>query len=121
MQIIKSQKEAIAGRSEEARKKQSQQYEQLYSKSQPTPAKLKKVLPGEEKRIIACLSYLKMLVLNSEKDGMHGLIPHTALDQGSVLDAVSITNAYEMMNFNGFRARFPLGPISSNLTVYQLK
>lgn len=48
--------------------------------------KIKKIMPVQEKRIIACLSYLKMLVYNSEKDGMHGLIPHSALNQGAVLD-----------------------------------
>ena len=40
---------------------------------------MRKALPVEEKRIIACLSYMKMLVLNSEIDGTHGLIPHSSL------------------------------------------
>lgn len=38
-----------------------------------------KNLPVEEKRIIRCLTYLQMLIKNSEKEGTHGVLPHTGL------------------------------------------
>ena len=78
------------------------------------------MLPAEEKRIIACLSYLKMLVLNSEKDGLNDVIPHSSLEQGKHLDSITINNCYEKMNNNGFRGRFAVA-IGSNRTIYQLK
>lgn len=81
---------------------------------------MKKTLPVEEKRIIACLSYLKMLVLNSEKDGTYDLIPHSSLKLGTNLDAITITNAYMDMNSNGFRSRFIVQLYSSS-TFYELK
>ena len=61
-----------------------------------------------------------MLVGNSERDGMNDLIPHTALQTGHVIGNITITNAYEKMNNNGFRNRFSV-QMFSNATVYQLK
>jgi hypothetical protein len=37
-------------------------------------------MPVQEKRIVRCLNYLKMLIQNSEKEGTHALVPHSALD-----------------------------------------
>ena len=105
MRIIRQQKEAIEARSEEERHHLSLNYADLY-KGYKTNSKLKKILPVQEKRIIACLSYLKMLVYNSEKDGMHGLIPHAALNQGSLIENIIINNTYEGMTYNGHRSRF---------------
>lgn len=79
MRIIAKQKEIIEARSPERIKELNDAYEPIY-RGITTPAKLKKVLPVEESRIISCLSYIKMLVLNSERDGMNGIIPHSALD-----------------------------------------
>ena len=84
MRIIGRQTDTIALRSPEERKRHSEAFARVYG-GIATPAKLRKVLPVEEKRIIACLSYLRMLVLNSERDGMNGLIPHAALDLGAPL------------------------------------
>ena len=81
---------------------------------------MKKTLPVEEKRIIACLSYLKMLVLNSEKDGTHDLIPHSSLRLGTCLNNISIINAYTDMDSNGFRSRFSVS-CWGGWTVYQFK
>lgn len=61
-----------------------------------------------------------MLVLNSEKDGMNGLIPHTSLHNGEWLGNITINNTYEKMNYNGFRNRFTI-QIFRNATVYSLK
>lgn len=44
-----------------------------------------KNLPVEEKRIIKCLNYLKMLIKKSEEDGTHNILPHKALVQGEWL------------------------------------
>ena len=38
-----------------------------------------KVLPIQEKRIKRCLNLIKMLILNSEKDGLRGVRPHSCL------------------------------------------
>lgn len=40
---------------------------------------LKNVLPLEEKRILSCIKYIKMLIESSEKDGLRDLIPHKGL------------------------------------------
>ena len=119
MRIIGRQTDTIARRSPEERKRHSEAFAQVYA-GITTPAKLRKVLPVEEKRIIACLSYLRMLVLNSERDGMNGLIPHAALDLGAPLDEIAVNSAYDGMCTNGFRSRFPI-QTSSNATVYRLK
>ena len=103
--IIRREKEAIDSRSTEVLQKLNEQFNEVH-KGIATQAKIKKVLPVEEKRIVACLSYLKMLVLNSEKDGMNGLIPHTSLHNGEWLGNITINNTYEKMNYNGFRNRF---------------
>jgi hypothetical protein len=80
-----------------------------------------KKLPVEEKRIIRCLTYLKMLIKNSEKDGTHGLIPHSALIQGSYLDDLVITNSNSnFKSSDGYRAKFNISTYS-NITVYQFK
>lgn len=47
-----------------------------------------------------------MLVLNSEKDGNHGLFPHSSLNMGTLLENITVNNAYQNMNSNGFRSRF---------------
>lgn len=61
-----------------------------------------------------------MLVFNSECDGTHNLIPHAALDRGVLLENITINNAYENMNNNGFRSQLNLS-LHSNSTVYELK
>ena len=119
MSIIKKEKKIIDSRSPEELKTLNESYEQVY-KGIATKAKIKKVLPVQEKRIVACLSYLKMLVGNSERDGMNDLIPHTTLQTGTLLGNITINNAYEKMNLNGFRNRFSV-QMFSNATVYQLK
>lgn len=119
MSIIMSQKKAIEGREPELLNHLNRQYEEVY-KGIATSKKIRKVMPVEEKRIIACLSYLKMLVLNSEKDGMNNLIPHTALHTGTFLGNITVNNAYTNMNLNGHRNRFTV-QMYSNATIYQLK
>ena len=119
MHIIAKQKEIIEARSPERIKELNDAYEPIY-RGITTPSKLKKVLPVEESRIISCLSYIKMLVLNSERDGMNGIIPHSALDQSKILDNITIQNTYEGMNSNGFRNRFTI-QVASNATIYMLK
>lgn len=54
LQIIERQRDAIESRSEEERKRLNAAYEQVY-RGIATPVKLKRVLPVEEKRIVACL------------------------------------------------------------------
>ena len=81
---------------------------------------MKKCLPVEEKRIIASMQYLKMLVLNSESDGTHDLIPHSSIQLGEHLDNITVINAYAEMNNAGFRNRFQIQLYASS-TVYQLK
>jgi len=117
MRIISQQQALIERRSPLELQTLASAYQQLYTATYLAPLKLRKVLPVEEKRIIACLSYLKMLVLNSEKDGCHGLFPHSSLDLGAFLDNITVNNAYEQMNVNGFRSRFTV-QIWSNATIY---
>lgn len=47
-------------------------------------------LPVEERRILKCLTYVKMLISNSEKDGTHNLKPHSALAQGEYLRDITV-------------------------------
>lgn len=75
-----------------------------------------KLLPIEEKRILKCLRYLKMLIQNSEKDGTHNLLPHSALTQGEEL-TLTINNTTKIP---GTRSKFTYRCFS-NITLYQLK
>jgi hypothetical protein len=53
------------------------------------------MLPVEEKRIMRCLTYIQMLIKNSEKDGTRGLRPHSALGQGDWLKEITVNNSYK--------------------------
>ena len=75
-------------------------------------------MPTQEKRIIRCLNYLKMLILNSEKEGTHDLLPHSALDQGAFLDAIKVTNSFQ--TGNGFRPTF-IVQCFSNETIFSFR
>ena len=61
-----------------------------------------------------------MLVLNSERDGTHNLIPHSALDRGKVFDQIAVNCCYTDFNVNGHRQRLMI-KIFSNATLYELK
>ena len=67
--------------------------------------KLAKVLPVQEKRIVRCLNYLKMVIQNSEKESTHGLIPHAALVEPSEFcHAIEIRNSFYLGA--GYRGKF---------------
>jgi hypothetical protein len=44
-----------------------------------------KVLPFEERKILKYLLLIKEIIKNSEKEGTHGLRPHSALFKGEYL------------------------------------
>lgn len=67
--------------------------------------KIQKYLPVEEKRIIRCLTYIQMLIQNSEKDGTYGLRPHSALNQGELL-TIKISNSCK--TGEGYRSMFEI-------------
>ena len=75
--IIRAQSEVI-----DARTKEEEQaiIEVFNEPKNPTQWTIQKSMPVQEKRINRCLDYIKMLIANSEKDGTHGLSPHSALD-----------------------------------------
>ena len=75
-------------------------------------------MPVQERRIVRCLSYLKMLIQNSEKEGTHDLAPHSALDQGTLLNAIKVTNSFQ--NGNGFRPNF-IVQCYSNETIFSFR
>ena len=77
-------------------------------------------MPVQEKRISKCLSYMKMLITNSEKDGTHSLSPHASLDQGEFLHSIKINNAVSGMTGNGYRANFII-QCFANETVFSFR
>lgn len=79
MRIIREQKELIEARTPEQVKQIKDILKGVYG-SYVNTQKLNESMPDEEKRIIQILSYLKQLVLNSERDGMNGVVPHEALE-----------------------------------------
>ena len=105
LQIIARQRGAIEGRPEAEKQRLNEAFQHAH-KDVRARSIIKKILPVEEKRIIACLSYMKMLVLNSEVDGTHNLFPHSSLILGTNFDQIKIINAYTCMNNNGFRQQF---------------
>lgn len=80
--------------------------------------KVFKYLPVQEKRIIKCLTYIQMLIQNSEKDGVHSLRPHSALNQGEHLPKIQISNS--LKTGEGYRSKFEIS-CYSNTTVYEFK
>ena len=54
---------------------------------------LTKILPFEERKILRYLTLIKELVKNSEKDGTHGLKPHSALFKGEWLGNIQVSNS----------------------------
>jgi len=86
--IIKQQHAVIEKRTPEEQaliKAQMVEKSGYYIKSQTI-----KLLPVEERRILKCLTYVKMLISNSEKDGTHNLKPHSALSQGELLNKITV-------------------------------
>ena len=59
-----------------------------------------------------------MLIQNSEKDGVHALRPHSALNQGELLKAIQINNS--LKTGEGYRSKFEIR-CHSNTTVHELK
>lgn len=49
---------------------------------------LLKILPIEERKILRYINLLRELIKNSEKDGTHGLKPHSALNKGEYLHTI---------------------------------
>lgn len=65
-----------------------------------------------------CLTYIQMLIKNSEKDGTRGLRPHSALGQGDWLKEITVNNSYK--TGQGYRAKFTMS-CYSNVTLYEFK
>lgn len=76
-----------------------------------------KVLPIQEKRIQRCLKYIKMLIQNSEKDGLRGCRPHSCLRPAEKL-TLNIINMYK--TGQQYRQRFQIW-VNSNATIFELK
>lgn len=53
-----------------------------------------KCLPIQEKRIQRCLKYIKILIQNSEKDGLRGVRPHSCVKPAEKL-TVNIVNSFK--------------------------
>jgi len=49
-------------------------------------------MPVEDRRIIRSLFILRQLVRVSEKNGTHGVRPHSSLSQGKLLGKIDLTN-----------------------------
>jgi len=54
-------------------------YHEQKAKASYNTLALKERLPLEEKRILSCIKYIRMLIESSEKDGLRDLIPHKGL------------------------------------------
>jgi hypothetical protein len=73
------------GRTEEQTNILYKDYIEQRKKASYNTLALKERLPLEEKRILSCIKYIKMLIESSEKDGLRDLIPHKGLVQGFVM------------------------------------
>lgn len=76
LQIIKEQRAAIAQRTDAVNEEIALRLTNV--KGYYIQSSTRRNLPVEEKRIIRCLSYIQMLIKNSEKDGTRTLVPHSA-------------------------------------------
>jgi hypothetical protein len=76
-----------------------------------------KVLPIQEKRIKRCLTLIKMLILNSEKDGLRDVRPHSCLRPAEKL-TFNIVNSFK--TGQQYRQRFQIW-VYSNATIFELK
>lgn len=83
-----------------------------------TATKLAKCMPVEEKRILKCISMIKMLIQNSERDGLHGLRPHSSMEKGEFLHTLQISNSFRVAENNV--SKFELA-CYSNITFLELK
>lgn len=77
-----------------------------------------RVTPPEERKIVRSLFLLRQMIRASEKDGTHGLRPHSALSRGTLLTALQVSNSINQSQ--GFRSRFEIA-MDSNATVWELK
>lgn len=77
-----------------------------------------RVTPPEERKIVRSLFLLRQMIRASEKDGTHGLRPHSALSRGTLLTAIQVSNSINQSQ--GFRSRFEIA-MDSNATVWELK
>lgn len=83
-----------------------------------TATKLAKAFPVEEKRILKCINMIKMLITNSERDGLHGVKPHSSLEKGEFLHTLQISNSFRVAENNV--SKFELA-CYSNITFLELK
>ena len=72
-----------------------------------------------EGRIEQCLTFVRMIIQNSEKYGTHGLTPHYALLAGNDMCTLTIKNLYNQAE-QGARKEFKI-KVSHNETVFNLR
>jgi len=90
-------------------------YNEQKAKAAYNTLALKEKLPPEEKRILSCIKYIKMLIESSEKDGLRDLIPHKGLVQG-----YNVTISISACLGEPYRLLFTIQCLS-NITLWELK
>ena len=119
--IIDEQLEMIEKRTVEEQERINEALQKAYGVGTWVNAEtVKKVLHQEELRIIRVLSYLKMLVYHSERDGTNGLRPHSSLVNSTKLVGLKIVNSVNAWSSTEFKKKVEVD-VDSGITLFEFK